>query len=306
MKRALSLMLAVLLALSVCGGCTKKESPESSAPATSLPTVETASASAAEAASPAELPGPEAAGDPAETSFPGGLDDDGPGPGEEDPYEPEEGAPGHMSGLNPVEFFPLDGSKQYEANIFLSNFAEQGINLYFYDLDMSQILPSLVRFAHIWCKINDRSSITYGQVDGVTYEILTFDRFRSVIGRFIPLNVTEESAEQSYPPQDHSFYRDGKFYFEAADGEAHNGIAVADTLARLDDGRYVLTFTEYEIDLDAYYSFDFGIPRAYYELDPLSASQHQYLTRIRDGYAIVTPYQYNGRDTYQLVEYTTW
>jgi len=320
MKRTLALLLAALLALSLCAGCAKSKKPDASAPAPSLPSAETPAAPVADAAFPAAIPEPAAAveipeadvvADSAETSFPGGLDDDGRGPDEDEPYvaddyEPEEGAPGYMTDLTPAEFLPLDGAKQYEANIFLSNFAEQGANLYFYDLDMSQILPSLVRFAHIWCKINDRNAITYGQVDGVTYEILTFDRFRSVIGRFTPLNVTEESVEYSYPPQEHSFYRDGCFYFEAADGESHNCIAVADSLSRLEDGRYCLTFTEYEIDLDAYYSFEAGIPRSYYELTPFEASQHQYLTRIADGYAIVTPYQYNGRNTYQLVEYTTW
>ena len=248
---------------------------------------------------------------PAEASFPGGLDDDGPGPDEYEYYGEEifdaDGGDPYSSGyLTPEEFIKLDANKQYEANIFLSNFAEQGINLYFYDLETSRILPPLVDFAHIWCKINDRSAITYAQFDGGTYEVLTLDKVRSVIKRYISLDMTQESVENYYYPQEHSFYRDGKFYFDAADGEAHNCIAVADSLARLDNGLYCLTFTEYEIDLDRYYSFETGIPRSYYELSASDASQHQYLTRIRDGYAIVTPYQYNGRNTYQLVEYTTY
>ena len=305
MKRALALLLAALLALSLCAGCVKSETADTPAQATSSPAM--GAAAVEEPSSAAEIPEAAVIDDPAETSFPGGLDDDGRGPDEDDFADTENGAPvGMMSGLTPVEFFPLDGSKQYEANLFLSNFAEQGINLYFYDLDMSQILPSLVRFAHIWCKINDRSAITYEQLDGEPYEVLSLEKFRSVIGRYIPLNVTEESVEHSYTPQAHSFYQDGKFYFEAADGEAYNRIAVADSLSQLEDGRYCLTFSEYEVDLDAYYSFEAGIPRSYYELTPFEASQHQYLTRIADGYAIVTPYQYNGRDTYQLVEYTTW
>lgn len=304
MKRTLSLLLSALLVLSLCAGCAKSETPDASTPATSLPSAETSAAPGADAASPAEIPEPASAADlPAETAFPGGLDDDGRGPDED---ESGDSAPGTMSGLTPAEFLPLDGAKQYEANVFLSNFAEQGANLCFYDLDMSQILPSLVRFAHIWCKINDRSSITYGLLDGTSYEILSLEKFQAVIGRFFPLNVTGEDVENYSRPQEHSFYRDGNFFFEAADGESHNCIAVADSLSRLEDGRYCLTFTEYEIDLDAYYSFDTGIPRSYYELGPTEASQHQYLTRIADGYAIVTPYQYNGRNTYQLVEYTTW
>lgn len=309
MKRTLALLLAVLLALSLCAGCAKNESDDAPAQATSHPID---SSAAEEAASSADLPEADVVTDPAETSFPGGLDDDGPGPDEQDYAFYEEAAigtegfepVGRMSDLTPVEFLPLDGSKQYEANVFLSNFAEQGANLYFYDLDMSQILPSLVRFAHIWCKINDRSAITYEQLDGEPYEVITFEKFSAVLKRYISLNVTREAVENYYYPQEHSFYRDGKFYFEAADGESHNRIAVADSLALLDDGRYCLTFTEYEVDLDVY--FDEGIPRSYYELDPTAASQHQYLTRVADGYAIVTPYKYNGRDTYQLVEFTSW
>ena len=338
MKRTLSLLLAAILVLSFGAGCANGRAPAPSqaasvpanaeeevaddAPQLDIESGAVSPGSPADAAvqgspSDADAPGsPSDAGapgspsdadvilDPAQTSFPGGLDDDGRGPEEEEIFD-ESGASG-LSGLTPVEFIALDGGKQYEANIFLSNFAEQGANLYFYDLDTSQILPSLVRFAHIWCKINDRSAITYSQLDGGTYEVLSLEKFQEVIGRFIPLNVTMESVEYSYPPQAHSFYQDGCFFFEAADGEAYNRIAVADSLALLDDGRYVLTFTEYEIDLDAYYSFETGIPRSYYELSPFDASQHPYLTRIRDGYAIVTPYQYNGRSTYQLVEYTTW
>lgn len=328
MKRALALLLAAILALTLCAGCAKNKSAEAPAQSTSRPAAGiTASAKAADntaqSGAAAETPAPEPAsaaefpeaaviGDPSETSFPGGLDDDGRGPYEQDYVFYEEDAigmegyepVGMMSDLTPVEFLPLDGSKQYEANVFLSNFAEQGINLYFFDLDMSQILPSLVHFAHIWCKINDYSAISYEQLDGEPYEVLSLEKFRSVIGRFIPLNVTEESVENYYYPQEHSFYQDGKFYFEAADGEAYNRIAVADSLSLLEDGRYCLTFTEYEVDLDVY--FDTGIPRSYYELTPTEAAQHQYLTRLADGYAIVTPYKYNGRDTYQLVEYTAW
>ena len=241
---------------------------------------------------------------PEETGFPGGLDDDGRGPEEEEYYEPEEGAPGYMSGLIPVEFFSLDGDKQYEANLFLSNFAEQGINLYFFDLDMSQILPSLIDFAHIWYKINDRSAVSYGMLDYVSYETIDLEDIAAVINRYISLTVTEEAVDNYYYPQEHSFYQDGVFFFDPADGEVYNRIAVADSLSLLDDRRYCLTFTEYEVDLDVY--FDSGIPRSYYELDAFEASQHPHLNRSRDGFAIVTPYNYNGKDTYQLVEYTTW
>lgn len=326
MKKTLPILL-ILLAFCLLAGCTDKEAAEASAPVpsaqivnvtvTPAPTSRLAAAlrdavaQAELSPSPvAETPEPEPSpqetalpviDDPSQVSFPGGLDDDGRGPDEDD-----DGLGSGLSFLTPVEFIELDAEKQYEANIFLSNFAEQGINIYFYDLSTSRVLPSLVDFAHNWYKINDYGAISYGELDDTVYEILSAEQILAVIHRYISLPLTTEAFEYYYYPQEHSFYQDGSFFFDPADGEAYNRIAVADSLSLLDDGRYCLTFTEYEIDLDAYFSFDDGIPRSYYELDPFNASQHQMLTRIADGYAIVEPYQYSGRSTYQLYEYTSW
>lgn len=300
MKRLLLMLLALLSPALLLAGC------EKAAPAPEIVYVTVTP-------EPTPEPVPEAAEVPGfpmeEGGFPGGLDDDGRGPGEDgfnDPeiYGTEANEPGGMSGLTPVDFIPLDSGKQYEANIFLSNFAEQGINIYLYDQDMSQILPSLIGFAHIWYKINDSSAISYGTLDGETYETIPLERIASVIKRYISLTVTEETVEKYYEPQEHSFFQDGVFFFDTADGESYNRIAVADSLSLLEDGRYCLTFTEYEVDIETY--FDVGIPRSYYELNPTEASRHPSLTRLADGYAIVIPYSYNGRSTYQLVEYTTW
>ena len=342
MKRILSLILAAVLAPALLTSCAKK-APDAEpaslsqsfaaaedatpAPAETTPGSEASPALSTDAQSssnliesiinalpteaPAEPPLEEdelpLILDPGPGSFPGGLDDDGRGDDEYDGYDEEDDSwSSGLSFLTPVEFLELDANRQYEANIFLSNFAEQGRCIYFYDLDMSQILPNIIDFAHIWYKINDRSAINYGQLDGETYEILTAEDALAVLHRYLILPVNEESFDRYYYPQEHSFYQDGCFFFDAADGEAYNRIAVADSLSLLDDGRYCLTFTEYEIDLEQYFDFEGGIPRSYYELDPYDASQHQYLTRVADGYAIVEPYQYNGRSTYQLCEYTAW
>lgn len=306
MKRSLALILIAVLLLCTASACTK-ENPELGP----KPVSQSFSAEESETPTPApdpliEPPPPSdempLIVDPGPGSFPGGLDDDGPG-GEYAVYDEEDP---RFEGVTIVENVELTAETQYEANVFLSNFAEQCFWFYCYDLDMGQFIDRIVDFAHIWYKINDYSAITYGQLDGHTYEILSADRFCEIAERYFPFEMTEDTIETYFRPQEHSFYQDGRFFFDAADGEAYNRIAVADGITRLSDGSCVITFTEYDIDLNTYYSFTGDIPLEYYELTPASAAERRDLTMTASGSAIVLPYDYNGRSTYQLIEYTVW
>ena len=299
MKRTLAFLPAALVIFCLLSGCAKTE--EAAAPAPTPQIIYVTVTPAPESEAPLgtdELP---LVVDPGQASFPGGLDDDGRGGGEYgicDENDPR------FEGVEPVETVELTADRQYEANIFLSNFAEQNFQFYMYDLDLSQILGPLVRFAHIWYKINDQSGITYGELDGQTWEILSADRLCQVTDRFFPFELTEEDIERYYRPEEHSFYRDGLFYFEAADGEAHNRIAVADSITRMSTGVLFITFTEYDVDLDTYFDFEGSVPRSYYELTAEQAAAKSDLTAAASGRAIVEPHTYNGRSTYRLIEYT--
>lgn len=296
MKKALCLTLAALLGLLLLSSCAKTE--EAPAPTPEIVYVTVTPEPAPETQAPVEPPLEEDALplelDPGPGSFPGGLDDDGPGE-----YDPRDG-------VAAVEELSLTAERQYEANIFLSNFAEQGFRFYSYDLDMSQIMAQLVRFAHIWYKVNSYSEIAYGTFSGVTCETLTVGQVDTVVSRFFPFSVTREDADSYYIPPEHSFYQDGVFYFEAADGESYNRIAVVESATLMSDGTYQLAFVEYSIDLETYFSFDGGIPRSYYELTAQEAAARSDLTPLGSGVAYALPHDYQGRASYQLLEYTVW
>ena len=193
---------------------------------------------------------------------------------------------------------PLDGDRQYEMNVFLSNFSEQGFGSY--DGTADGRLAAQVDFIHIFRKINDRDAIVYKNDGGSPYETLTMDQINETMDRFFGETITSEQARE-YPVTNHSFYRDGDFYFVAADGEAYNRFTVADSVRSVSDQVYLVYFTVYELDLMTY--FDEGIGRAYYEMTPAAAQGSGVLSADRCGAALVAPWDNNGRNTYRLLEY---
>lgn len=313
MKRRSMLLLLFVLAFALLSGCRKTETvpvPVSDA------FVPAGTAAPTDTPAPTASPTPTASPVPRETeapagteplSFPGGLDDDGRGPDEtDDPYAdyaggladdgPGEGAP------YPVRSVAMTPEQQKEANLFLSNFAEQYFGDY-YETDDEAMISQVVDFAHIWCKINDRSAISYNELDGSVYEVMTLDQVNAVVNRFFPYRIGTFAAESLYSPTEHSFFRDGLFYYLAADGENYNRIAVADAMTLMSDETYFLDFTVYEIDWDTFFGFRDGIPRSYYEMTADQAGQAPELTPVAEGTALTIPHDWKGRASFQLLEY---
>lgn len=300
MKRILGPALAALVALSVLGGCSKTSpaAGESSA----APAEPVTAAALTPGHSPEPTPAPEPTQETAsavaeakelplgEGYFPGGLDDDGRGA---DEYEDE---------TVPVESIQMTPEQQYEANIFLSNFAEQSFADYTWLA--SDDVARMVDLVHTWCKINDQSAIGYETVDGTVYERLTLEQVSVRASRYFPYTIEAWDAETFYPASDDSFYRDGAFYFTAADGEAYNRFAVAEGMTLLSDETYVLRFAVYELDIETY--FNEGLSSDYYRMTPEQAAAAPELTRVAEGEALTLPYSYRGRATFQLLEYSTW
>ena len=92
------------------------------------------------------------------------------------------------AGDQPLMFRPQE---LYEANIFLSNFSEQGFcegtggNAFRAD-DVS--VAELFKFAHLWAKINRQSAIEY--VD--SYETMTRENFINIAYRYFDLSSFPE------------------------------------------------------------------------------------------------------------------
>ena len=293
MKKLLALLLALLtlLSLAACGE-KPEELPISDEPAAESPAENPAAETEAPApAAETPAPAPETPAPAAETPAP------------ETPA-PEPTDPGVLTALN--------GTQQYEANVFLSNFGEQGFAWSgpFEAADAGVV--QLFAFAHLWAKINSRSKIFYEN----NFEVMTRDDYTEIVKRYFALEQVPEPAEGEDFSEafgmgnfdwDRSWYAGGRFYFPAADGESHTGFCVADEAYKLPDGNWRFRFTVYELDLDIYWDNN-GIPGAYYRLTPAEAAQREAKGEISVRYAgtaLCEPYRIasSGRDSYRLVRY---
>lgn len=284
-KTSLSIAVILLCALLLCacGAAAQPELPvePTETPAGSPAPVETPAASAVPV--PTETP----AAEPAETSLP---------------------MPTEEPGL-PLS---LSHEEQYEANIFLSNFSEQSFGLgRFTGFDSSRADEAqLYAFAHLWAKINRQSAIFYED----SYEAMTLESVNEILERFFGLGIhPEDGTEYSEVfgignfDWDHSWYRDGIFYYPAGDGESYTCFTVVDAAESLSGSRTRFRFTVYELDLDIYYD-KLGIPQDYYRLTPGEAAQRVAvgeITPLHTGTAVCEScyLQSSGRESYRLDTY---
>ncbi len=184
---------------------------------------------------------------------------------------------------------------QYEANIFLSNFAETNV---LFSFDQYTTVTDLVDFIHIYAKINASDRISHDN----GYEVLELDWVVDNIDRFFDYKPTVQEVEEFYESSEYSYCSDGKVYYMAADGEAHNRIVVVDSLGQIDGGDYFAQFSVYSLNLDEYFSD--GIDESYYYLNGSQADATKSLTKIAKGEAVLAPLSRNGHDTYKLCSYT--
>jgi len=295
MKRVLVLLVTLALALGLFAACSKAApaAPETSAPfeVSEIPAAEAPAPT--EAPSQTETPAPTDAIAPTEAPlstteegpFPGGLDDDGRGPDEDD------------SGT----YVAMTADEQYKANIFLSNFAEQFFGNYS-QLDEDHVARE-VDFVHRWCKINRPGAIRYETVDGTPYEVIDFDEADGISDRYFPNPLSDWHPEEIHPTS-HGFLRDRKLYFEAADGESYNHIAVAGDVRQDTDGTYYMDFTVYAVDLEEYY--DRGVDSGYYRMTPAEAAASAHLSYVYTGTAAAQGGTWNGNSVYKLISYFIW
>ncbi|MBO4835272.1 MAG: hypothetical protein J5483_04085 [Lachnospiraceae bacterium] len=198
----------------------------------------------------------------------------------------------------------IDADMQYEANIFLSNFAEQ------YDFVEFDIYKyngkEVIDFAHRFAKINDYGSISYDSL----YEVITLDYVQAVADRFFGLTLTAPDYID-LPAPTYTFdsttiagpyYKDGKFYWPAADGATFTQFAVVYQIQSFADGHLEMAFRRYDrLDFDTVGGL--AVSDAHYHLTLAEAEANPNLLNIGNGYAYVYPKYYNGHNTYQLIEY---
>ena len=209
-----------------------------------------------------------------------------------------------INNLNPIE---MNSDQQYAANIFLSNFAEQGFNHFSIS---SPDIDQLVDFAFLFCKINRRNEAigvfqTNNTSTGNTeyYYTVSLDNVNETLERHFGIQLDEASASR-FPtrgnPQKH--YWNGTFYFPAADGEAYNELAIAKKVYPMADGTFCVSFNVYSLKPEEYRMS--GIDWNYYSMTADKARFSDKLTFEQSGVAIVKPYNYYGKQTFQLIEYS--
>lgn len=212
------------------------------------------------------------------------------------------------------EEWMLSDQEQYEANIFLSNFSEQGFSLRGEGWTAEASDAELFRFAHLWAKINRHELIGYEN----DFEIMDLDAVNLIVDRFFlgrrlsPAEGTDYSADLGMGrfDWDRCFYRNGKFYYPAADGESRNCFTVVDRAMSDANGHSTFFFTIYELDLDIYWRKG-EIPGEYYRLRPEEAAQRAEageIHRVREGYAVCVTRTRpdNGRQGYSLLYYLVY
>lgn len=208
----------------------------------------------------------------------------------------------------------MSAEQQYEANIFLSNFGEQAVfSRRRFDTDCAHFtyLDDLVGFAHLWCAINRPDALGVNQTARGAYFTLPFSEAAEVWQRFFGFSFTQQEAAQ-YPRSTYlyeniygpypSFYDSGMFWFPAASGESYNRLSIVRSMEDLGDGTYRLLFDIYRLDIMEYHKTD-GVDTAFYKMDAGTASGDGRLTLEHSGAAVVKPYSYNGRQSWQLLRY---
>lgn len=191
-------------------------------------------------------------------------------------------------------FESLDANRQYWANIFISDFIEQGKFRFPTDSGSDYELAS---FAHMFCKINRHDALRF---DG-NYDSFTLDTVNEVCRRFFgreihPANgvLYENQAGLQWT------YENEMFRFPSGDGESYNTFAVVNSYLRLPDD-VILGYNVYELDLDEYW--EKGMDSALYRMTPAQAQAAESSGRIKRigyGWAEAIPIEQNGHDGYFL------
>lgn len=187
----------------------------------------------------------------------------------------------------------LSSGDLQKLNIFISNFAEQGMR--FYDDKLNDV-SVIANFAYLWSKINKPENIKTED----SYYKVSFDTVNSVANKYLGRTVSDDDFN-SFPWKDvdTGFVKNGWYYVPAADGESYTSFAVTDSVTKTDDGSYNVSFTVYDLDIDAYWDNDELIPKRYYSLTSSQAASASELTKNTTGKATVRK---NG-DSYVLVKY---
>ena len=197
------------------------------------------------------------------------------------------------------EELTLTKDTQREANLFLSNFAEQEQGAFSFSGKIDPV--KLMRFAFDFAKINTPEKI---KTESGT-EFLSMKDCNGILERYTPFFIPE--AEEKYLESDgtntdidYVWCFDGKAIRGEKEEEPHNTFAVANAMYRERGNIRIIYYDLYELDIVEY--LDRGIDKSYYELSAKDAEKNTSLKKIGKGRAVAETYHVSGRDSYRLIE----
>ncbi|MCR5673722.1 MAG: hypothetical protein K6F87_08435 [Lachnospiraceae bacterium] len=192
------------------------------------------------------------------------------------------------------EEIELTKDMQKKLNVFVSNFAEQGMESFDYG---HPDLEKVTRFAYMWSKINKQSNI---KVEG-NYYCISFDLIKKIAEKYFALTVTEDELNGiSWDEENYGAFRNGKFYAPLADGETYTTLAIVSGANDFGSDTMRVEFSVYDLDLDIYFESTEGISKKYYSMSASEAVKSSDLTKVGSGYAIVR----KDGDSYKLMYYS--
>lgn len=198
----------------------------------------------------------------------------------------------------------LSEDEQYEINIFLSNFSEQGFNMYNevekvvitedFHVDHANV-NQLVQFAFEMYDINIGRELTF--LDGGNSMALTVDQVCNKVNRYFALNLTPEEVATC------GYAKEGNYVKKPyAVGDSHPEFTIVDEMLDQGDGTYLANFKIYILE-ESSTGGNMVADKSVYGMTDAEASTAAGVSYYADGSAVVQPYQVNGKDSYQLIAY---
>lgn len=192
----------------------------------------------------------------------------------------------------------LDPQTQYNINIFLSNFSEQGFNeweggrFYADTAQASQLLDFVSTYMFINTDTRD-----YDLTEDYCNMCIPLDRINERLNRFFGRSVTlADGASCGYLVQEDCIC------FPYGVGASHPELTVVEELTAQSDGSYKASFRIYTAESSS--TGGNMVDKSYYYLDSLTAAQHWDLSYHARGEAVVRPYRLSdGTASYQLIAY---
>ena len=198
----------------------------------------------------------------------------------------------------------LSEDEQYEINIFLSNFSEQGFNMYNevekvvitedFHVDHANV-NQLVQFAFEMYDINIGRELTF--LDGGNSMALTVDQVCNKVNRYFALNLTPEDVATC------GYAKEGNYVKKPyAVGDSHPEFTIVDEMLDQGDGTYLAKFKIYVLE-EAATGGNMVSDKSVYAMTEEEANTRDGVSYYGYGKAVVQPYQVNGKDSYQLIAY---